>query len=219
MKTVQEIYEEYKIMPSLQLHQLRVAGVAQYICERTNGSVDTKAIALACLFHDMGNIIKSELRYFPEFTAPEGVEYWERVKAEFISKYGEDHHTATSAIAREIGLPVRSLEILDIIGYSHIGEITASDDWEKKIAEYSDTRVGPRGVLLLAERLQEGRKRYEATSKSRAHYDTENSFKILFDTAHELERQVCDKAGIGPEEVNDAAIEAFIEELRKYAVA
>ena len=55
---IQEIYTKYKIMPSLQLHQYRVAGVAMYLCERVKMKIDTDNIIAACLLHDMGNIIK-----------------------------------------------------------------------------------------------------------------------------------------------------------------
>src|SRR3989344_8748672 len=103
MKTPREIYSAYKIMPSLQLHQLRVAAVAKLLCEGCTKPINEHDVILACLFHDMGNIIKSELSYFPDFTEPEGVEYWERVKADFVEAYGTDSHTANIAIAKEIG--------------------------------------------------------------------------------------------------------------------
>ncbi len=70
MKTVQQIYNDYNILPLLQLHQLRVAGVAKLITESITIPVDAQAVVLACLFHDMGNIIKADFTYFPEALQP-----------------------------------------------------------------------------------------------------------------------------------------------------
>jgi putative nucleotidyltransferase with HDIG domain len=72
-------------MPTLQQHTLRVAIVAVKICDSLPNA-DKEIVVIACLFHDMGNIIKSGLPYFPEFIQPEGSAYWEKVKQEYIQK-------------------------------------------------------------------------------------------------------------------------------------
>src|SRR3989344_4621725 len=163
MKTAQEIYEQYKIMPSLQLHHLRVASVGKLLSGSVKKPVDAHAVILACLFHDMSNIIKSNLKYFPDFCEPEGVAYWEQVKQEYVEKYGSDHHAATVGIVKEVGLPRRAVELIEGVGYSKLETILAGEDLEQKICEYADTRVGPHGVLPLKERLAEGRARYLET--------------------------------------------------------
>ena len=84
MRTIQQIYSDYKIMPNLQLHQLRVASVAKIIAENFKEKLDKESIVIACLFHDMGNIIKFNFSYFTEFLKPEGLEYWQAVKNEYI---------------------------------------------------------------------------------------------------------------------------------------
>ena len=100
MNTPREIYAQYKIMPSLQLHQLRMAAVAKLTFCNCKKLVNERDVILACLFHDMGNILKFDLTKFPEFTQPEGIEYWESVKDEYRKKYGTDQHVATEAVAR-----------------------------------------------------------------------------------------------------------------------
>ena len=217
MKTPREIYSAYKIMPSLQLHQLRVAAVAKLLCEGCTKPINEHDVILACLFHDMGNIIKSELSYFPDFTEPEGVEYWERVKADFVEAYGTDSHTANIAIAKEIGFSSGVLALLDGVGYSRIEAVVASPSFELKLCQYADTRVGPRGVLSQDQRLAEGRKRYVARNKD--YYDTDDGFENLSRAARELEQQIFSETTIQPEDINDAAIEPLIEELREYPVA
>ena len=60
MKTPREIYTAYKIMPNLQLHQLRVAAVGKLICDNFNppagGTVNERGVILARLFSHMGKI-------------------------------------------------------------------------------------------------------------------------------------------------------------------
>ena len=82
MRTPREIYAEFKIMPNLQLHQLRVAAVGKLISEHFTVPVNVRDVVLACLFHDMGNILKFDLTQFPEFREPQGILYWEEVKKE-----------------------------------------------------------------------------------------------------------------------------------------
>lgn len=102
MKTIAQIYSDFRIMPNLQLHQLRVAAVAKTVCNRFTFECDTAHVVVACLIHDMGNIIKSKLDRFPAWTEAADLKYWEQVKRNFIAQYGEDERAATLAIAREL---------------------------------------------------------------------------------------------------------------------
>jgi len=219
MKTTQEIYEAYRIMPSLQLHQLRVAAVAKLLCQSFESNVDEHSVVLACLFHDMGNIIKSDLRYFPQFVEPEGFEYWNGVKQQFIAKYGAEHHEANIAIAKEIGLPAASVAVMNGVGFSQLKDVLQSESLERQIAQYADIRVGPHGILSLHERLEEGRKRYNSTRTERSYYESEGDFEKLAEIAEELEKKLFSGISIAPEDLHDEAVAPLIDELRKYAVA
>src|SRR3989344_5728607 len=150
MRTAQEIYTAYKIMPSLQLHQLRVAAVGKLICEHLKNPVRTEDVVVACLFHDMGNIVKFELGYLPEFLEPEGLAYWQNVQREYKQKYsGADQHAANEAIARELGLSEEVISCIAAVSFSKVGEVLRSESFEKKVCKYADSRVGPDGVLSL----------------------------------------------------------------------
>jgi len=223
MKTARQLYTEYKIMPSLQLHQLRVAAVGKLVCDNftppAGGAINTHDVTLACLFHDMGNIIKSELSYFPEFLEPQGLVYWQGVKDEYVKKYGADHRAANTAIAQEIGLPQGAYELFAGLGFSKLEKILLDASSEQKICEYADLRVGPHGVLPLIERLLEGRERYLETSKKRLHYASEDSFRKLSESAKKLEEQVLSNTSLAPDDISDAAIQNSIEELQNYSVA
>ena len=119
MKNILEIYKEYKIMPILMIHQIRVAAVSMQICESLNDKdIDQESVVKACLLHDMGNIIKFDLNHFPEENEPDGIEYWQKVKDEYIFKYGRNEHEATLLIGEEIGISSRILELIDCIDSS-----------------------------------------------------------------------------------------------------
>src|SRR3989338_158033 len=218
MRTPQEIYTAYKIMPSLQLHQLRVAALGKLICDNFTQPINERDVVLECLFHDMGNIVKSNLSYFSDFTEPEGVEYWERIKAEFIAKYGAEQHTVNAAIAHEIGLSEPIIEIMNKTGFSRLPQIVESPSLELKVCQYADTRVGPRGVLPLSERIEEGRKRYVVRAQKENLPDRGHIFETAVSAAKELEGQLFAHTKIKPEDINDTSVAPVIEELRAYPV-
>ncbi|MBI2611091.1 HD domain-containing protein [Candidatus Kaiserbacteria bacterium] len=219
MKTSQKVYTEYKIMPSLQLHQLRVAAVAKLICDNFDQPLDERNVVLACLFHDMGNIIKSNLDIFPDFLEPKGRGHWEHIKEEFISKYSKNHHDANLSIAREIGLPQRSVELIGGTGFSKIERILAGDSKEQKIVQYADLRVGPRGILPLRDRVEEGRKRYAVRAKKEGLPNRDEVFDASVRSAHELEKQLFTFVRIIPSDITDEAVAPHIERLKAYPLA
>lgn len=218
MRTPRQIYAEYKIMPNLQLHQLRVAAVGRLVCDNLAKPINTHGVVLACLFHDMGNILKFKLDYFPEFLEPEGLEYWEKVKSDYEQKYGADHHGATRKIAIEIGLPDTVISYINAVGFSKAGEVLAGDSYEKKICEYADMRVGPYGVLSLEDRIMDGRKRYIArgATDEKGIATTFDKFAVLLELSKKLEKQIFSSAAIKPEDITDEAIQKSIAGLGEY---
>ncbi len=161
MKTIEDIYTEYKIMPTLREHMYRVAGVAHLICDHFKLPIDKKSVIETCLLHDMGNILKFDLDIFPEFLQPEGKEYWQKVKDEVAKKYNtKDQHRATMEIAIEVDANLHTLELLHCGGFRNGVNVDNAPEWEKKICLYADMRVSPVGVVGLEERLQDMEKRY-----------------------------------------------------------
>jgi hypothetical protein len=218
MKTAQEVYSAYRIMPNLQMHQLRVAAVGKLICGNLSVPVDSNSVVLACLFHDMGNIIKFDLDYFPDFLEPEGREYWQRVKDEFVARYGNDEHAATNEIAREAGLSETVRALIDDTRFSRLEAARDGSSFESKILKYADLRAGPRGILSLADRLEEGRVRY-ADRKSYNTPEGRERHRRSAEAAVAIEGQLFAGCSIRPEDINDGAAAALVEELRKYPVA
>jgi len=219
METLREIYTRYKIMPSLQMHQLRVAAVGKTVCEHFKDGIDTHAVVAACLLHDMGNILKFDLSAFPDFLEPEGLAYWQGVKDEYEVKYGRDQHAATLAIARELGVSEKILRCIDCVAFSKAEDTLTNGSWEEKVCEYADSRVSPHGVLTLDERLREARKRYLAR-KGSAGQDIAivppDRFEELVAAEHEIERRLFARTDITPVDITDASVARIIEELRAY---
>ncbi len=200
--SILEIYRRYHLLPNLQTHQLRVAGVGLLLAESFDANVETDAIVQACLLHDMANVIKFRLGDMPEVLEPEGLAYWQKVQIECKAKYGTDEHAATDQILDEIGVAARVREIVHNMGFSKSASILASTDWELKIIAYADQRVGPFGVISLAERLQDLRVRYA----HKISVSDDARFAGHFENWLEIERQIFARCGIEPEEISEAKV-------------
>lgn len=214
MKTLKEIYSAYKIMPTLQTHQMRVAAVVKYITDNLKVPVDTDTVIKAALFHDMGNIIKSDLPLFPKFVEPEGFAYWEKVKKEYIEKYGEDEHAATIAIAREIGLSKRVTELISNIGFGKMAKIRDENDLEGQILEYADMRVLPHGIASTAERIREGSARYVGKKGG----FSAPEYEKLFEALGQIENNIVKRSGIKPEDITDESVKTTLENFQNYRI-
>ena len=184
------------------------------IAENFEKKLDIQSIVLACLFHDMGNIIKSDLDRFPQFLEPEGRQYWQTIKDDFLKKYGGNENAATHAMAKEIGLPREAMDCLSRIGFSHATENEIASSYEGKICNYADMRVGPHGVLPMEERIAEARKRYEG----RKHSISSNDFDSRAGSLRSIEKQIFEKTAARPEDITDNAIESIITELKSLSV-
>jgi len=217
MKTVRGLYADYRIMPSLQLHQLRVAAVAKLVADNFQEVIDKNVVLLSCLFHDMGNIIKSDFSQFPEFSEPEGVAYWQGVKEEFIKKYGGNSHDANVAIAREIGLPKSVIDEIDSFSFGNLTVISEGNSMEQKIGKYGDLRTGPHGILSVHERLKEARARYVTQGSDKKHY-TKDGFVELSHAAESIETQIFERCRIAPSDINDVTVLPLFKELSEYPV-
>ena len=161
--TIKALYKNYQIPSNLQRHMCMVAAVGMYIVDHWDkpNDLDRVRIAKGLLLHDIGNIIKFD------FTRPDllgeaerkDLEKWKKVQLEFTQKYG-DEDTATHALARQSGVDEKVLEILDAVGSAKLQKALETTDWNKKIACYSDFRIGPFGVLTVNERFDDIVARY-----------------------------------------------------------
>jgi len=169
---VLDIYEQYKLPPQLQRHQLEVAAVGIYVVDHWQGpKIHKKSLLEALLLHDMGNIVKFKRPFLGEMEAR--AEYWEKVQNEFIAKYGRHTHTVTETIIEQIGVSKDVAEIVHQMGYADDGKLYA-ERWEAKIADFADTCVTPKGIEGFEVRIQDLITRYhlpEGTLKVQAWRD------------------------------------------------
>ena len=158
----------------------------------------------------------SDLSKFPDFVEPEGVAHWQLEKDATITKYGEDSHEANVAIAREIGLPEKSIWLIDNISFSQLENIVADENFERKIVEYADSRVGPHGVVSLEGRFADALERYTSRYPNRA--DAEESYRRFAAWAKAIEQQVFGKVAMAPEDITEHSIQPLLEQLRGHLV-
>lgn len=214
MKTILDVYKEYKIMPSLGEHMLRVASVASLICDNFTLPIDKQKIIAIALLHDMGNIIKSRLDIFPEFVEPEGLGYWEQVKNDFILKFGNDEHQATVAIINELGLPESYAVFANKNRFSMLCAHKNDTDFNVKILHYSDMRVSPHGVMSYEDRQTEARSRYKDFKSG----ITEKERDMLYECGRAIEKQIFEKCKIKPEDITDESISSLMQDLKSFVI-
>lgn len=212
MKKISDIYKEYKIMNNLQMHQYRVAAVASQLCDSLDVDLDKNLVITAALLHDMGNIIKFDLAYFPEFNKPEGLEYWQSVKDDFISRYGTHEGLATAKIMRELGVSEQLVSYMDHLDFAHICKTKENTDLMFKVIKYSDLRVGPHGVLMYKDRMHDVKIRYQ--DREHLYQDSET----LIECGRNVEKQVFAHSKIKPEDINDESVASIIEELKNFEI-
>jgi hypothetical protein len=211
-----DIYRKYKIMPSLQLHMLRVAGVSTIICDNFQGfALDKTSIVTSSLLHDMGNIIKFDLTKFPEFLKPKGLDYWQEIKKEFIEQYGDNESVASELIAEEIGVSPQVKKLIQATSMSSSEQNFLTKDFGKKICDYADNIIGPFGVLSLEGRLLDFKKRYQ--DQFPADKDRRN-FELLSKYAREVEQQIFEHCRISPEEITNESVSDTIDSLKSFVV-
>ena len=214
MSKITEIYEQYKIMPQLAMHQIRVASVAWQLCDSLNVKLDKKSVVIACLLHDMGNIIKSDLNYFPEFSKPEGQDYWEAVKREFTKKYGENEHKATVEIVKEIGLGNEITKLINAIDHKYVEANKNRMSIEEQICVYADNRVTPYKIVSVHERGMEAFVRY----KEHKYRMGDESHHIFMKNIEDIEKQIFSHSNIRPEDINNESVAEIIEELKNFEI-
>lgn len=214
MKNIVEIYKDYRIMPNLVMHQMRVAAVAMQIIESLDMEVDKESVIRACLLHDMGNIIKFQLDFFPEWNKPDILVYWQEVKDEYILKYGSNEHKASLLIADELGASVKIKDLVYCVDSASVETTANNDDFNRKICLYADGRVSPLGVVSINERSLEAKNRYKDHPNK---FDEER--RLHFNkNLYSIEKQIFYHTSIRPEDINDESIKDYLEKLKDYSI-
>lgn len=214
MKT-SEIYSKYMIPTILRNHMYRVTAIARILVESLKSEValDIDLVTKAMLLHDMGNIIKSPAANDVLYTEEEIKEL--RKVEELIKRYGNNEHTVTMTIARELHVPEKVLYILEHIGSSRLHLTVDLDDWYIKLCSYSDFRVAPTGVVSVEERFDEVVRRYAGSQHALADVEKTEKKKQL---ALVLEKQIQKVCNISLDKIDIEKVEKIAKELEDYYV-
>lgn len=143
---IQDVYTSYNIAPNLQRHMLLTAHISTLIIDNWMQPFEQKKeLVVACLLHDLGNLIKSDLEKYPEFLGvpSSDIELWEKRQKEMVKKYGEDEHEATKRILKELQVSNRIISMILEKTFANTTKTENSNNWPLKILLYSDLRVGP----------------------------------------------------------------------------
>lgn len=215
MKLISHIYEQYQIMPSLQLHMYRVAAVASLIVDHIEQPLERSHIISACLLHDMANIIKSDLTRFPDFVQPAGIDFWQSVKDDFIKRYGTDEYQATYQILEEIGVSQRTVELIKAMNYLYVINKYPSMDLATKICNYADFRVAPPGITSLEERWQDLVERYQSLNTDPEAQTQQQRQKEI---RTRIEQDIFTQSTLTPEQITEASAVDAIASLVNFVV-
>jgi hypothetical protein len=211
---ISQIYEKYKIIPQLQNHMLRVAGVASIICNHLTKPVDKNLVISACLLHDMGNIVKFRLERYPEFLKPKGLKFWQNIQNDFIRKYSKDDYKTTYKILNELQINPLTLKLIKSIEFKKAplnSKLTTS--LESKVCHYSDARVAPTGVVTLNGRFQELKERF---IKNRG--INEKGFNKITSSMKLIEEQIFYVCKIKPGDITDRKVMPQMLKLQNFDI-
>ncbi len=128
---VHELYDRFKTPPNLRRHMVRVAAVADLICEEWQGpEIERNNIVAVSLLHDLGNIMKMDFEQgIHLLDDEERAEEWKEVQEEVREEYGEGHHEVTLNMARELDLSDRLIWLLDNKEFVKEDFVMKSDDY------------------------------------------------------------------------------------------
>lgn len=211
------IYKKYRIMPQLEEHQLKVAAVADLICQNFKMPLNREQIVTACLLHDMGNIIKFNLDESKTLLNQDlDVEYWKKVQAEFLAKYGNDEHLAHLAILKELGVKEEIQEMVDAVGFENAKENLETESFGKKICAYCDMRVSPKGVVSLEQRFADLRKRY---AHRHTEWGAEEKRREFEQSLREIEKQIFAYCQIKPEGISEQSAATAKQKLADFEIS
>ncbi|MBU0576789.1 HD domain-containing protein [Patescibacteria group bacterium] len=213
---ISDLYQDYNILPELQLHMRRVAGVAAQICDGFTGPPVNKSLIIsACLLHDMGNIIKFDLTKYTQYLKPKGLVYWQNIQNRYLKKYGSNEHLATLMILDELAVSPQVHEYVAAINLTYARENYLNSDFGKKICEYADNRVSPQGVTSQKTRLYDLAARYRTNHHDDLEYEP---WEKLYQYCQQIEQQIFVHCDISPDEITNESVSDTIDSLKNFVI-
>ncbi len=154
--TIKQLYREYQIPKNLQEHMLRVAALAQIICENWNEDIDSDAVVKACCLHDIAKPMTFDIGKQAQFgMATEDIAKLNKLQKRLKKGYGDDEYKATFGICKEVGCNASTLNIIRRLEWDYTPQLLHENYREGLIFIYCDMRIGPDGILPVQERIHE----------------------------------------------------------------
>ncbi len=141
-----------------------VAGVCELISDKCVAQIKKEDIVAAAFIHDLGNFVKmnfdgkTEKELFDKEDYDK-IEFFKKMKEEFIKKYSPNDGVTNILIAKEIHAPKEVIYLLENKEIHRLPAEQWKNDFGLIIFFYADLRVSPHGVVSLNERLKEFQKR------------------------------------------------------------
>ena len=114
------------------------------------------------------------------------------------------------AIARELGLSARIIDIIDAVNFAAAHATFNGHDLGLMIAEYADNRVTPFGVVSLEERLADLEERY---GRLYPLPEQIKQRKLFQEYSRRIEHYLCAKLRLEPNKINNDSVKAVIPKL------
>ena len=213
------IYQAYALPKHLRDHMLKTAALVCWILDRWKGKdvLNKGRMIKACLLHDIGNIVKGSdekfRRIFPDSFSEDAWQYWLNVRSHIGKRYGTTDIEATLNIANEINVGTDVIRLIQAKQFSNNAKTCNDSDFEAKICAYADQRISPEGVLSIRDRLSEAKRRQKGISTSSVN---QSNFEELKSCALKIEEQIFAYTQGKPEDITDASIERYIDEMKKF---
>jgi len=208
---IRSIYSRFPVHRALQEHMYRCAAFAELIADNWKGPVlDRPALIAYMLVHDLGNIVKCDFEAYAFYgdDVRSDPNSWKRRKRVTMTKYSDQARRVTLAFLHDLGVDNRVMDL--VVKQDQGEERSVVPDWECKVGTYSDMRIGPSGVVTLAERVADLLQR----RAERKFTNKEDAQKVFDPVSREiLEREVASQCTIPMEKIDDRAIEPY---FRRY---
>lgn len=205
-KLLKNLLYKYRVPKHILAHMQKVADVCVYIGtsinkKSTHQPVNLTILRYSALLHDLVKICDFpaiDLQYFQQTVTEEEIAVWNGI----IQAYHPlKHALAAAQILKDLGED----ELATIVRKHRFGSLL--DDkpeiWEEKILYYSDKRVKHDTIVSIQERLEDGRKRYFPDG------NIPKEDQLIEQELMKLETEICMKAGIKPDQINEQTIANF----------
>lgn len=211
---LQFLFQKYRTPEHIVRHMQKVAAVGLFLARKfheQNIEVDEELVQYGSLLHDLVKIVDFSTVDESKFSKPpstEDINFWNGL----IEQY---HNVKHCLAGYEVLMEEHEVSLALIVKKHGYNSLIAQNPEERpitleeKIVYYADKRVRHDQVVTLAERIEDGQKRYFPDGNIPA--EDKQVQQALFI----LEKELCEKASLSPENINNINIASFVPEIER----